>query len=329
MVAPRARRVTSEPTRTASRVRHYNAGPVSHDEAALAPAQPGSPGKANLSVTALYTAETWGWGALPGAELLVSKEGRTVFRVTNFALAIARVFNWKLRSLRCSLLHRHTMIDHLLRESGARSVLELAAGLSRRGIATTVDPEVRYTEVDLGPMIAHKRSLLERTDAGRAALSRPNLRLVEGDVLEIDLASLAGDSPVQLVITEGLLMYLKPEQQRALWRKVRALFGASDEPARRGTLVFDLVPASEEPPPGPIGAALGWLMKRFTGGKGFERDPRTRHDIAAELREAGFARVDMIEPADVATDWALPHPRVPTRQLLFVAHALAEEAATP
>lgn len=302
-----------------SRARHYTAAPVTHDEAAATRARPEAPKKENLSVTALYTAETWGWGGLPGADLLVSKDSRTVFRVTNFALAIARLFNWKLRSLRHSLLHRHTMIDHLLRESGSRQVLELAAGLSRRGIACTQSAGVRYTEIDLAPMIAHKRELLERTEAGREALARPNLHIVEGDVLDADLAPHTGDAGQLFVIAEGLLMYLKPDQQRALWRKVRALFDPPGGEPRSGTFVFDLIPACEEPPPGPIGAALGWLMKRFTGGKGFERDPRTRDDLAAELREAGFDHVEVIEPAAVAADWGLPYPGVRTTQLLFVA----------
>ncbi len=269
----------------------------------------------NLSVTALYTSGTWSWGNLAGAELLASDDARNVFRFTNVALAITRLFKWKLRSLRHSLLHRHTMIDHLVDVARPTHVLELAAGLSRRGVARTSDPSVQYVEIDLAPMVAHKRRLLERTLAGRSALARPNLRLVEGDVTAMDLAaSLEGELP-SFVIAEGLFMYLRPEQQRALWGEVRSLFAAG----RAGTFVFDLVPACEEPRPGLAGRALGWLMRRFTDGRGFERDPRTRHDIASELRQAGFDEVEMVEPAAVATAWGLPFPEVPTQQLLFVA----------
>lgn len=269
----------------------------------------------DLSVTALYTSGTWSWGNLPGAELLASDDARNVFRVTNVALAIARLFTWSARSLRHSLLHRHAMIDHLAGEARATRILEIAAGLSRRGVARTEDPAVQYTEVDLAPMIAHKRRLLERTAQGRAALARPNLRMVEGDATSADLAALCGPNAPSFVIAEGLLMYLSPDQQRALWTKVRGLLAA----AGSGTFVFDLVPACEQPAPGLAGRALGWMMRRFTGGKGFERDPRTRHDIAAELREAGFDEVQMVEPAAVASAWRLPFPDVPTQQLLFVA----------
>jgi O-methyltransferase involved in polyketide biosynthesis len=292
---------------------------VSQRGAEVTPTEPDQPKQGNLSVTALYTAETWGWGGLPGAELLVSDQGRNVFKVTNFALAITRIFKPGVRSLRHSLLHRHTMIDHLAAASGARQILELAAGLSRRGVARSADSELRYTEVDLPPIVAHKRMLLERSEAGREALARPNLRLVSGDVLEVDLADLVDRTAPLFVIAEGLFMYLKPEQQRALWRKVRGLAGDT----QGGTFVFDLVPACEEPRPGAIGHALGWLMKRFTGGKTFERDPRTRDDLAAELREAGFDEVETVEPAAVAHAWGLPFPEVPTQQLLFVARVRA------
>lgn len=270
--------------------------------------------EANLSITALYTSAVWSWGGLANADLLATDEARTVFRITNFALGVTRLFKWRLRSLRHSLLHRHTMIDHLLSEARPTAVLELAAGLSRRGVTFSEQPSIEYVEMDLPSMIAHKRRLLQRSDRGRLALARPNLRLVEGDVLTADLPSLPPSKGPLLVIAEGLFMYLSPDQQRALWRKIRGLF--SD--GRTGTFVFDLVPAVEEPKPGLLGRALGWLMKRFTGGKGFERDARTRDDIAADLREIGF-EVDLVEPAAVAEAWSLPHPLVPTQQLLFVA----------
>lgn len=273
------------------------------------------PQPSGLSITALYTAETWGWGGLPCADLLVSTEGRRVFNATNFALSIARLFIRDLRSLRHSLLHRHGMIDHLARASGARQILELAAGLSRRGVALSAEGSIRYTEIDLPPVVAHKRALLERSPEGRAALARENLRLVGGDVLALDLAEHVDASEPAFVIAEGLCMYLKPEDQRALFARVRSLLGGAG-----GTFVFDLVPTNEEPEPGRVGRALEWLMKRFTGGKSFERAVRTREDIAADLRAAGF-EVEIREPAAVAAEWGLAFPEVPTRVVLFVAKA--------
>lgn len=268
----------------------------------------------DLSVTALYTSAVWSWGGLKGAELLASDDARRVFDVTNAALGVSGLVKRDVRSLRHGLLQRHTAIDRIVERAGAARVLELAAGLSRRGVARTADPSASHVEIDLAPMIAHKRRLLDRTEAGRAALARANLRLVEGDVTLMDLASAAGDPGAEIVIAEGLFMYLDADAQRALWAKVRRLL---DE--RGGALVFDLVPASEQPPPGLPGRALGWMMRQFTGGRSFERDQRTRDDIARELTSAGFDEVEMIEPGAVARDWGLPHPDVPTAQLLFIA----------
>jgi O-methyltransferase involved in polyketide biosynthesis len=279
------------------------------------PVPPPPPPAGDLSVTALYTSATWAWGGLAGAELLDSADGRRVFAVTNAALGMARLFRPEMRSLRHSLLHRHAMIDHLLHASGARQVIELAAGLSRRGVAFSSDPAVQYTEVDLAPVMARKRALLERTPEGRAALARPNLHLVAADVREAPLDDRVRPGEL-FVIAEGLCMYLDPAGQRDLWRKVRGLLAR----APGGTFVFDLVPKCEEPEPGVAGRTLEWLMKRFTGGRSFERDARTRGDIAGELGAMGFG-VETVEPPAVAEAWGLPFPEVPSRQLLFVARA--------
>lgn len=273
--------------------------------------------RGDLSVTALYTSAVWEWGGLPCAELLASDDARRAFGVTNAALSASGLFMPAVRSLKHSLLHRHTMIDHLLRASGARRVLELAAGLSRRGVAFSADASLDYTEIDLAPVIAHKRALLERTPAGVAALARPNLRLVSGDVTETGFDDLIPAGEPLFVIAEGLFMYLQPDAQRSLWRKVQGLL----QRAGSGTFVFDLVPAVEQPPPGAVGRSLEWLMKRFTGGKSFERDGRGRDDIASELRAAGFPEVALHEAAAVAAAWELPHADVPTQQLLFVARS--------
>ncbi len=271
--------------------------------------------KGDLSVTALYTCGTWAWAELPGAELFDHADAQRVFGVTNLVLACARPFFARAPSLPRSLVQRHVMMDRLLADSGARYVLELAAGLSRRGAAFSADAGVRYVELDRPHVVAKKRALLERSEAGRAALARTNWRLAAGDVTDAPLAELV-DAPAGaplFVIAEGLLMYLDAAAQRALWTRVRRLFDG-----RGGSFVFDLVPVVEQPRPGRVGRGLEWLMKRFTGGQAFARDTRTRADVARELGAAGFT-VEMLEPRDVAERWNLPFSASRTQQLLFVA----------
>jgi len=271
--------------------------------------------KGDLSVTALYTAGTWAWAELPGAELFDHRDTRTAFAVTNAALGLGRPFRGRPSSLRHTLVQRHVMIDRLLADAaGIQHVLELAAGLSRRGAHVSADPAIRYTEVDLPPVLARKRALLERTPAGQAVLARRNLRLVAGDLAQIDLAGVAAAPPGQplMVIAEGLLMYLDRDLQRDLFRRVRALLGAG------GVFGFDLVPMGEQPPPGVSGRTLGWLMRRATGGADFVRDTRTRSDVAEDLERAGFT-VSLLEPAAAPARWQVPHLDQPTQQLVFAA----------
>jgi len=255
----------------------------------------------DLSITALYTSQVWAWGELPCAELLASRDGKRVFDVTNAVLGVMR----RGTPLRYALLHRHAMIDHLVGAWHARRIVEVAAGLSRRGAALSADPAVEYVEIDLPDVIARKRQLLERSAAGRGVLARPNYALVAGDVTTIALPA------CDVVIAEGLVMYLDAAARRALFAKVAALTGVR--------FVFDLTPADEEPRPGVTGRLLEAAMKRFTKGRTFERDARTRDDVVGELRDAGFADARAIAASDVAAAWSLPHPQRVTPTVVFTA----------
>lgn len=271
----------------------------------------------DLSPTALYTSQVWAWGGLSHAHLLASPDAKRVFDATNAALAAARMFNHKLAPLRHSLLHRHTMIDHLLRESGYRHVIELAAGFSRRGAAVTSDARVTYTELDLPPVVERKRKLLQRTDEGRAVLARPGLRLVEGDVETVALEPFVRRGEPVFVIAEGLMMYLAADDRRCLFAKVHQLAAITGELR----FVFDLTPSSEEPEPGIVGRVLAAAMRRSTGGRGFERDARTRDDIVTALREVGFDDVEAVTSSDIAGVWNLPDPDRRTHAVLFITRA--------
>ena len=112
------------------------------------------------------------------------------------------------------------------------------------------------------------------------------------------------------VIAEGLMMYLDRAARRELFARVLPV---------AQTLVFDLVPRTEEPEPGVVGRVLEAGMKRFTGGRTFERDAPTRASIVDELRETGFTDVRAISSRDVAQAWQLPHADRPTTMVVFSA----------
>jgi O-methyltransferase involved in polyketide biosynthesis len=262
----------------------------------------------DLSITALYTSQVWAWGQLPCAELFASRDGKRVFDVTNAALGVMR----RGTPLRYALLHRHAMIDHLVATWQPRRIVELAAGLSRRGATLSADPTLHYVEVDLPDVIAHKRRLLERTDTGRAVLARSNYELIAGDVAAFELPA------CDVVIAEGLAMYLDASARRGLVAKVAEIAGVR--------FVFDLTPADEEPHAGLTGRVLGAAMKRFTNGRTFERDARTRDDVLGELRAAGFADARAIAATDVAAAWSLPHAERVTPTVVFTAGGGASQA---
>lgn len=270
----------------------------------------------DLSVTAYYTAHAWRWGKLAGAELFTGRKTRDVFNATNLALGVARLFRRDLPSLRHGLVQRHVMIDRLAAASGCAQILELAAGLSRRGVAMSADPALRYVEVDLPAMIAHKQKLLARSARGRAVAARPNLILTAADVTAMDLSQPLAPGPV-CVIAEGLLMYLDAAAQRSLWARLSALCQA-----RPGSAVlFDLVPFVEQPRPGRIGRALERLFKRATSGRTMAFDDRTRDTLTAELRDAGFTSITTFEPATAPADWELPYLHKRTQTLVWRASA--------
>lgn len=268
--------------------------------------------RGDLSVTAYYTAHAWRWGKLAGAELFTGRKSRDVFNATNLALGVARLFRRDLPSLRHGLVQRHVMIDRLAAASGCAQVLELAAGLSRRGVTMSADPALRYVEVDLPPMIAHKQRLLSKSARGRAIAARPNLVLHAGDATTLAFDEVLAPGPV-CVIAEGLLVYLDAPAQQALWRRVAALCAA-----RPGSvLVFDLVPFIEQPRPGRVGRGFEGLFKRATKGATMAFDGRSRDDLAAELRAAGFTTVERIAPAEAPAAWAVPHLARRTQQLVW------------
>lgn len=268
--------------------------------------------RGDLSVTAYYTAHAWRWAKLPGAELFTGRKSRDVFNATNLALGVARLFRRDLPSLRHGLVQRHVMIDRLVAGTGCHQVIELAAGLSRRGVTMSEDPALRYVEVDLPAMIAHKQKLLARTARGRAIAARPNLVLHAADVTTLAIDDVLAPGPA-CIVAEGLLVYLDAAAQQALWRKLAAVCAARPGSA----VVFDLVPFVEQPRPGRVGRAFERMFRRATRGATMAFDGRTRDDIAAELRAAGFTAVEQHEPASAPAAWAVPHLARRTQQLVW------------
>jgi O-methyltransferase involved in polyketide biosynthesis len=265
-------------------------------------------GKDNIPPSALYTAAAWRWGRLPGADLVTPPNARPVFRVMNAYLILYGLLNPGWHSLKHTLLHRHAGIEHLLHQSNCSQVIEIAAGFSPRGSTISADPSMQYFEVDLPPVIAAKRALLQTTPEGQTVLRRDNLSLLQGDVTAMDWSRFAACP--SFIITEGLMMYFDRATQMRIWRDVAEFLRAN-----RGEYVFDYLPTPDEP----RRSVAGRLLSRMRGAKrrAFACDGRNRHEIADDLRTAGFKRIAVHASADFSRAWNLPHAKAHTRVILY------------
>lgn len=183
---------------------------------------------AAISPTAHYTGYVWARHGL-GPTALATRTGAVLYTALRPAMAAsARAGGPSLEGL---LLGRHRAMDTLLSEaieSGRiGQVVEIAAGLSPRGLtyATSYAGRLTYVEADLPAMAQQKRDAL-------AALGTP---LPPGHRV-VDIDALAPDGPLSLgalldqldpsvgtaVITEGLLNYLPAEAVTDLWARLAA-----------------------------------------------------------------------------------------------------------
>jgi O-methyltransferase involved in polyketide biosynthesis len=265
-------------------------------------------GKDNIPPSALYTAATWHWGKLPGADLVTPPNAGPVFRVMNAYLSLYRLINPGWHSLKHTLIHRHVGIEHLLHLSNCSQVIEIAAGFSPRGSAFSADPLIRYFEVDLPPVIAAKRALLQTTLAGQSVLRRANFALLEGDVTAMEWTRFAARP--SFIITEGLMMYFDRATQIPIWRGIAEFLRRN-----RGEYVFDYLPVPDEP----RRSFAGRLLSRMRGKprRAFPCDGRNRDEIADDLRAAGFKSIAVHSSVEFASAWSLPHAKAHTRVILY------------
>lgn len=196
----------------------------------------------SISFTAYYTGEVWRQHGLSNP-MFATNTGRVLYglgrpiEATVTALAGA--------SIRTTLLQRHQLIDAVvkraIREQGITQIVEIACGLSPRGVRLCAEfPDVQYIEADLPEMAAHKRQLLEQ----HGMLSRRH-RVVSINILEetgsqaLDTVFAALDQTQKtLVITEGLVNYFALDVITPFWQRLATAL--KHFPA--GAYVTDLYP---------------------------------------------------------------------------------------
>jgi methyltransferase (TIGR00027 family) len=129
------------------------------------------------------------------------------------------------RAMAWAMIVRTAVFDEIIlervRNGNADTVLNLAAGLDARPWRLQLPPSLRWIDVDLPGILNHKTELLKD--------EKPVCRY---EALQLDLTDVArrqalfaqidAQSSRVLVVSEGLLIYLSPEEVAALARDLHA-----------------------------------------------------------------------------------------------------------
>ncbi|HEY8428125.1 MAG TPA: class I SAM-dependent methyltransferase [Sandaracinaceae bacterium] len=248
-----------------------------------------------IAPTAHYTAYVWHYLGMPHGELFATPLGAAMF--WGFRASVEGALPRLLRSVPSMTQYlelRHLLIESALEEADPDLVVELGAGLSRRGVTWAADRGVRYVEIDLPQVGALKRRLLaERASPELLARLSGRLTHVDADVLSDGfgdtLSAIVRGAARPIVIAEGVLGYFAPADRARLARSVaRALDG-------RGAFVCELRTRSGDPA---LGAAVGVLraaIRVATKGRGAREDFADLDHVRRFFREAGFALATPLE----------------------------------
>ena len=122
---------------------------------------------------------------------------------------------------------RYKSVTEAIRRTGSRQVLELASGLTLRGLVFTQDPRYTYIESDLTGIRAEKKAIIASLRqkyglADHANLHFPAVNALDRSQLQEAVKRLNRDQPL-VVVNEGLFQYLSPDEMRAVVSNIREL----------------------------------------------------------------------------------------------------------
>lgn len=149
----------------------------------------------------------------PFARALAGERGERIAKMQTFGDKNAWAFTT--RTVLCD-----RFIDEAVRD-GVDLVINLAAGLDARPYRMDLPKTLRWVEVDLPGILDYKDGLLARATPV-CALERVRLDLSDEDARRTLFSRLAAGSTRALVVSEGLLIYLSPEQVATLARDLAA-----------------------------------------------------------------------------------------------------------
>jgi methyltransferase (TIGR00027 family) len=117
-----------------------------------------------------------------------------------------------------SFVARTVLFDRFISDAvakGADMVVNLAAGLDARPYRMTLPSQLQWIEVDLPDLLAYKAEQLAR-ETPRCLLERVALDLSDAAARRELFARLGARAKAVMVVSEGLVVYLAPEEAVAL-----------------------------------------------------------------------------------------------------------------
>lgn len=140
----------------------------------------------------------------PFAKRLVGERGQ---RISEAMPEISRYTEWSVVS-RTVIIDR--FIEKLLRE-GVDAVINLGAGLDTRPYRMNLPAHLEWIEVDYPNIISHKTQILS-SELPKCKLTRVEVDLANGEKRRAFLSNVVPQAKKVLVLTEGVIPYLTPEQ---------------------------------------------------------------------------------------------------------------------
>jgi O-methyltransferase involved in polyketide biosynthesis len=246
-----------------------------------------------IAPTAHYTAYAWHVLGLPHAEYFATPLGKRLFRAYRL-LELPATLRGEPSKLLRTLRNRHTLIDAELERIQPDVVVELGAGLSRRGLTFALDRGVRYVEIDLPAMVAYKRKqLATRVPAALQERLAGRLRILDVDIFAPGFAdALAQElrgAQRPVIIAEGVVGYFQADQRSVLLERVRRALPAT------GTFLADLRVKEGQSAATRLLRLGIWVATR---GRGASASFANEAEVRDMLQRAGFGDVIQLPPRE-------------------------------
>lgn len=261
-----------------------------------------SQGYDKIAPTAHVTAYAWHLLGMPYAQLFVTRKGAAMYWAFAGSLGALGKALFKLPSLVEYFEFRHRMIEAQLTLLEPDRVIELGAGLSRRGITWVLDRGVRYIEIDLPHMIEAKRAMLDQGPGRvRRAVREGELELRSTNILAPEfadeLSELLAGAQRPVVISEGMLDYFALDDRQTLLDNLVAGFRKANV---SGHYLTDLQRGDRERKVGPAGLVMRQAIKLATGGQAVARPFRDLEHVDRVFALAGFDHGQELKPKPLA-----------------------------